>query len=141
MSYVSESEKPPQLSEEYPLTGTEGECKNIPVYGYDYFSHHGSHKRRQGQGTLDYEFKFFAREEDLYERLSFGPIVSNIDVGPDFQFLSGGIYYNEDVCGNYENEHVPPECRTSDNGYTCLKDCKNIIPIHCNRQVTSCASN
>ena len=71
------------------------------------------------------------------ELLQRGPVVTHFDVGGDFRFSggAGGVYYNTEVCDNYEEEDVPPECAREGGGYTCHRDCKYKMPKHCDRCV------
>ena len=80
-----------------------------------------------------YRYRYFAKEEDLIDLLQLGPAVTNVDVGPNFQFYGGGVFYDDDRCYSFEDEHVPYSCQTQDNGYTCLKECKEFLPAHCDR--------
>ena len=94
---------------------------------------------------LDFEYKYFSDEEKMFELIQKGPVVSWFDVHkPTFQgevnkfrFLAGGVYYQPEACDSYEEEiiqNVAPECvGKNGQGYTCLKDCKNKRPKHCDR--------
>ena len=84
----------------------------------------------------DYEYKYFSDEAKLLELVQYGPIVTWMDVGADFLFYGGGVYYKPEVCSSYEEEAVTPECFTEDGGYTCLGDCKHQLPLHCDRCLT-----
>ena len=44
-----------------------------------------------------------------------------------------GVYYSPRECTNYRNETVPEECQEDNTGYTCLGDCKEKLPLHCDR--------
>ena len=85
----------------------------------------------------DYEYKYFSDEDKLMELIQNGPVATWFDVGEDFQFFHGdGVYFNPDICDNYEEEEVPEECREEHGlGYTCLGKCKDKLPKHCNRCV------
>ena len=84
-----------------------------------------------------YEYDYFSDEIKLMELLQNGPVDTVFDVGEDFRFVGGavGVYYNTEVCGNNEDEAVPPECAREGGGYTCLGDCKRKLPQHCDRCV------
>ena len=81
----------------------------------------------------DYEYKYFSDETKLLELVQQGPVATWFDVGAEFQFYGGGVYYSPGVCGNYEEEEVTPECAREAGGYTCLGDCKHQLPQHCDR--------
>ena len=72
------------------------------------------------------------------ELLQNGPVATWLDVAEDFQFYGSGVYYNTRVCGNNEDEAVPPECAKEGGGYTCHGDCKRKLPQHCDRYVKKC---
>ena len=85
--------------------------------------------------VTSYEFKYFSDEDKLLELIQYGPVATWFDVADDFRFFYGpGVYYNPNICASYEEEEVPPECREEGGrGYTCLGDCKNKLPAHCDR--------
>ena len=125
-----------QSAEEYPLTPNkipDGTCPvTFTYYGYE------DYNQLNGQvpaSLSDFRYKWFATEEDLLHRIQSGPVVTNVDITEDFQFFFGdGVFYNENQCTNYVNEPVPEECRRAGTfGYTCLKDCKDKLPDHCDR--------
>ena len=84
----------------------------------------------------DYEYKYFSDEAKLMELIQYGPVTTWVDVGPDWLFFGGGVYYSPEVCNSYEEEAVTPECFSEDGGYTCLGDCKHQLPLHCGRCLT-----
>ena len=141
LKYVEESGDPLQSPEEYPLTFTVGTCQRP----YTYYSPYEDYLRpnnRQGSATVSTDqWKFFSTEDDLFEMLQSGPVVTNIDVGPDFQFYykersneNGGVFYDVSRCVNYFDEQpIPEECQEGSFGYTCLGDCKKKLPNHCDR--------
>ena len=81
----------------------------------------------------DYEYKYFSDETKLLELVQTGPVATWFDVGAEFQFYGGGVYYSPEVCSNYEEEAVTPECAKEGGGYTCLGECKDKLPQHCDR--------
>ena len=81
---------------------------------------------------VDYEYKFFADEELLMSWLQYGPVVSSVDVTADWLNYASGCFYSRQ-CANYAKERVPSDCLTPDGGYTCVGDCKNKMPAHCDR--------
>ena len=103
---------------------------------------------RQGQiaSVSDHQYKYFATEDDLFKMLQSGPVVTIIDVGEAFHFLGDGILYDTKSCTNYEDEPIPQECRrvsqiSGESGYTCLGNCKNKLPLHCDRFLSKLPPN
>ena len=133
LKYLQESGDPLQSSEEYPLTETVGTCQRPYTYYSPYEDYLRPNNRQGSASVSDYQWKFFSTEDDLFQMIQSGPVATNIDVDPEFQFYSGGVFYNESRCVNYENESIPKECRDGASGYTCLGDCKNKLPDHCDR--------
>ena len=133
--HIRDLGNPLQSAEEYPLEPNkdpDGSCPIATTY-YGYEDHNQLNGNVQAS-VSDFRFKWFATEEDLIRRVQSGPVVSNIDITEDFQFFGGGVFFNENQCVNYVNEPVPEECRRDGAfGYTCLKDCKNKLPDHCDR--------
>ena len=84
---------------------------------------------------VNYEFKYFSDETKLMELLQNGPVATWLDVGEELQHFGSGVYYNPGLCGNNEDEAVPPECARDDGSCTCLRDCKRKMPQHCDRCV------
>ena len=108
--------------------------------------------RRQAEPRLEnYDFQFFSDEELLQSWVAdYGPAITFVDVTPDWQFYScesavsmsvsfsssyssAGVLYNQDQCSDYLQEDVPFECSPPEGGYTCLGDCKDKLPAHCDR--------
>ena len=120
VNYVNESGGL-QTSDEYPYTGKDGTCREKVL--------------QDGRAIvpINHSWKYFADEEDLMERIQYGPVATHIDVTRAFQFWKKGVFYRGDKCVNYEEEDVPPACQKGDFGYTCLGDCKYKLPKHCNR--------
>ena len=131
LKYVGESGASLSSPEEYPLSLTAGTCQAVVTYyGYEDYNQ----INRQGPVSVtDYQYKYFSTEDDLLQMIQSGPVVTNVDVGPAFQFYAGGVFYDEERCVNYVNEPVPQECRVGASGYTCLGDCKHKLPDHCDR--------
>ena len=133
LKYVEESGDPLQSPEEYPLTFTVGTCQRPYTYYSPYEDYLRPNNRQGSASVSDYQFKYFSTEDDLFEMIQSGPVVTTIDVGPEFQFLyGGGVFFDQERCVSYEDEDVPEECRDGD-GYTCLGDCKKKLPKHCDR--------
>ena len=77
------------------------------------------------------------------------PVATIIDIPPDFQFgPTKGVFSKGDGCDNYKEEDIPRECQEGEGytlykyklikqrkgeGYTCLGDCKDKLPKHCDR--------
>ena len=55
--------------------------------------------------------------------------------------LFKGVFYDPDKCASYELEPVPEECQRGSSGYTCLGDCKEKLPLHCDRKLHISYSN
>ena len=55
--------------------------------------------------------------------------------------LFKGVFYDPDKCVSYEFETVPQECQRGSDGYTCLGDCKEKLPLHCDRKLNILYSN
>ena len=56
-------------------------------------------------------------------------------------FFLKGVFYDRDKCASYELEPVPQECQRGGAGYTCLGDCKEKLPLHCDRKLHISYSN
>ena len=110
------------------------------------FTYYGYEDYNQVNGRIQasvngFQYKWFATEFDLLPKIQSGPMVVNMDVAIDpitgfcpFQFYGGGVFYDEVSCTNMLDEPVPEECRRDGQfGYTCLGDCKNKLPLHCDR--------
>ena len=127
LQWALDSKQPLQSARSYPLTGTYGSCRKW-----------GRSNIFKSAVLTDYEYKYFTDEEHLLELVQDGPVVSWFDAGNSFRNYSGGVYYDPETCSNYEEEYIPPECKGSNGmGYTCLEDCKNKLPLHCDRYVVN----
>ena len=117
-------EQPLQSAQSYPLTGTFGNCRES-----------GTHNITKSSAVLqDSEYQYFTDEEALLKLVQSGPVVTVFDIGDSFYRYAGGVYYDPETCSNNEDEDVPSECKGSDgSGYTCLGDCNNKLPVHCDR--------
>ena len=116
-------EQPLQSAQSYPYTGTVGNCRES-----------GTNNITKSAAVLqDSEYQYFTDEAALLKLVQSGPVVTVFDIGDSFQWYTGGVYYDE-TCSNNEDEDVPPDCKGSDGlGYTCLGDCENKLPVHCDR--------
>ena len=93
---------------------------------------------REGRAVVsNYQWKYFADEDDLMRMIQEGPVVTNLDVVQGFQDFSGNTVWFSEDCVNYEDDYelIKQTNCTGKNGkgYTCLGDCKDKLPKYCDR--------
>ena len=123
LKWALETKQPLQSARNYPVTGTSGNCRKT-----------GRRTTTFNSAVLsNYEYKYFTDKAHLLELVQYGPVVTSMDISEFFHVYAGGVFYDRN-CFNNKDETVPPECRGSNGqGFTCLGDCKNKLPVHCDR--------
>ncbi len=125
LQWALETKQPLESARNYPLTGSGrfGNCRKT-----------GRKTTFSNAVLSDYEYEYFTDEAHLLELIQHGPVITSVDVGENLRYIDRTVYYHPATCSNNNDESVPNECRGSDGqGYTCLGDCKNKLPVHCDR--------